>query len=116
MIRLLADENFDGNIVRGVLRRLPRLDLLRVQDVGLRGADDETVLAWAASEGRVLLTHDVRTVTGYAWGRVARGERMAGVVEVALSAGIGLVVDDLALLLECAAEGELEGTVLYLPL
>jgi predicted nuclease of predicted toxin-antitoxin system len=55
MISLLADENLDGNIVRGVRS----VDIVRVQDVGLTGADDPTVLAWAADQGRVLITHDV---------------------------------------------------------
>lgn len=47
MIRLLADENFNNNIVRGIRLREPRIDMVRVQDVGLSGADDPTVLEWA---------------------------------------------------------------------
>lgn len=35
MLRLLSDENFNGDIIRGLLLRYPTLDLLRVQDVGL---------------------------------------------------------------------------------
>ena len=48
MISLLAEEKLDGNIVRGVLRRVRSVDIVRVQDTGLTGADDPTVLAWAA--------------------------------------------------------------------
>ena len=66
MPRLLADENLNNDIVRGLLRRKPDLDIVRVQDVGLSGADDSTVLAWAAQQGRVLLTHDVTTITRFA--------------------------------------------------
>lgn len=44
MIRLLADENFNNNIVRGVRLRMPDIDLVRVQDVGLSGANDLTVV------------------------------------------------------------------------
>jgi hypothetical protein len=40
MLRFAADENFNGDIVRGLLRRNPKLDIVRVQDVGLSGADD----------------------------------------------------------------------------
>ncbi|MFY7934380.1 MAG: DUF5615 family PIN-like protein, partial [Microcystis aeruginosa] len=57
MIKLLVDENFDNTIVRGLFRRNPMLDMVRVQDVGLSGMDDPTILEWAAQEGRVLLTH-----------------------------------------------------------
>lgn len=81
MLRLLADENFNNNIVRGLLRRRPDLDIVRVQDVGLSQADDPTVLAWAAQEGRILLTHDVTTITHYAYERVRAGLNMPGVFE-----------------------------------
>ena len=62
MLLLLADENFSNDIVRGVMRRKPDANLVRVQDVGLSGADDPTILAYAADVGRVLLTHDVTTI------------------------------------------------------
>jgi len=58
MLNLLSDENFNGDIVRGLFLRQPQLNLLRVQDVGLQTIDDPTILAWAASNGRILLTHD----------------------------------------------------------
>ena len=79
MLRLLADENFNGDIVRGLLLRQPDLDLVRVQDVGLVGADDPDVLAWAAENNRIVLTHDRATMSDYAYERVAAGERMIGV-------------------------------------
>ena len=48
MLRLVSDESFNGDIVRGLLFRLPDLNLVRVQDVGLEQAIDPVVLAWAA--------------------------------------------------------------------
>ena len=39
MLRFLADENLNNQIVRGVLRRKPDVDIVRVQDVGLSEAD-----------------------------------------------------------------------------
>ena len=53
MIKFLADENLNNQIVRGVLRQNPDIDIVRVQDVGLKGADDPDVLSWAAQDGRV---------------------------------------------------------------
>ena len=55
MLKLLADENFDNTILRGLLRRQPDIDIIRVQDTELYGANDPTVLAWAAQENRILL-------------------------------------------------------------
>ncbi len=47
-----ADEDFDNDALRGVRRQLQNVDMVRVQDAGLRGADDPTVLDWAARESR----------------------------------------------------------------
>jgi hypothetical protein len=116
MLRLLADENFDNTIIRGLLRRNSKIDIVRVQDIGLSGKDDPTILEWASQEGRVLLTHDVATVTGYAYDRVKQGQRMPGVIEVSVDAAIGQVIEDALLIVECSLEGELEGQIQYLPL
>jgi predicted nuclease of predicted toxin-antitoxin system len=78
MLRLLADENFNGDIVRGLLRRLPELDLVRVQDVGLATQEDPQILAWAAEHERIVLTHDRATMADYAYERIVAGEPMAG--------------------------------------
>jgi len=48
MLLLAADENFNNDIVRGLLRQKPSLDIVRIQDVGFSGADDPTILEWAA--------------------------------------------------------------------
>jgi len=74
MLRLAADENFDYDIVRGLFRRRLELDVVRVQDAGLSGADDSAVLQWAARQDRVLLTHDVSTPARHAYLRVEGGE------------------------------------------
>ena len=116
MLRLAADENFNNDIVRGLWRRKSELDIVRIQDVGLSGADDPTVLEWAAREGRVLLTHDVTTMTRYAYERVRAGQPMPGVFEVSRAVPIGLALEDILLLAECSLEGEWEGQVRYLPL
>jgi Domain of unknown function (DUF5615) len=78
VLRLAADENFNQDIIRGLLRRKPDLDLVRVQDAGLSGASDPALLEWAAAHDRLLLTHDVTTVTHYAYERVGAGRRMPG--------------------------------------
>ena len=82
MLRLLADENLDNDIVRGVLRRRPGLEIPRVQDAGLSEVEDAAVLAWAAQEGRILITHDVTTMTRFAIERIDSGEPMPGLFVV----------------------------------
>ena len=116
MLRLAADENFNSDIVRGLLRRKPDLDIVRVQDVGLSGVDDPTILEWAAQEERVLLTHDVSTLTRYAYERAETGKPMPGIFEVSRKVPIGVAIEDILLIAECSLEGEWEGQVRYLPL
>lgn len=116
MLQLVADENFNNNIIRGVLRRKIEVDIVRIQDVGLSGADDPTVLEWAAQQGRILLTHDVSTITRYAYERLEADQAMPGVFEVNRTAPIGQAIEDILLLVECSLEGEWEGQIIYLPL
>ena len=117
MVRWLADENFNNNILRGVHRRLPEVDIIRAQDIsGLAGAGDEVVLEWAAREGRLLLTHDVSTLTRYPYDRVKAGKGLPGVFEVSRQVPLGAAIEDIVLLTEYSLEGEWEGQVLYLPL
>ena len=116
MLRLAADENFNNDIVRGVLRRNAAVDIVRIQDVGLSGADDPTVLEWAAQTGRALLTHDVATITHYAYERVRSDRPMPGVFEVGRGVPVGRAIEDILLLAEYSLEGEWDGQVVYLPL
>jgi len=116
VIRLAADENFNGLIVRGLLRRNPNLDILRVQDTEVSEADDPVVLEWAAREGRVLITHDVNTIPRFAYERILAGKPMPGIFEVSDSLPVGQAIEDLLLLAECSEEGEWEGQIRYIPL
>ena len=116
MLRLLADENFNGNIVCGLLRRKAEMDAVRVQDVGLSGADDRIVLAWAANGGRVLLTHDQKTVPTYAYGRVMAGLPMPNVFLGDTYLPVQQAIEDILLLVVCSEEHEWEGQVRYRPL
>lgn len=116
MIPLLADENLDNTIIRGLLRRNPNVDIVRVQDIGLSGEDDPTVLEWAANEERILLTHDVATITRYAYERLASNLTMPGVIEIHTDAPIGRVIEDLFMILECGTPEDLDAQIYYLPL
>jgi len=116
VLRWLADENFNNDILRALFRANRDIDIVRAQDVGLAGATDESVLAWTADQDRVLLTHDVSTVTAHAYRRVMKGDRMPGVLEISRRVPIREAVEDILLLAECSNAGELEGQIRYLPL
>ncbi len=116
MLRLLADENFNGYSVRGLLRRRPGLDLVRIQDVGLAKSDDPTILAWAALHDYILVTHDRASVPEYAYDRVVAGEPMPGIFLLNGRMPPRQAIGELLLLDECSEQEEWNSLVVYLPL
>ncbi|MDT4954720.1 MAG: hypothetical protein QOH63_2515 [Acidobacteriota bacterium] len=116
MLRLATDEDFNNRILRGLFRRNPKLDIVRAQDAGLRGLGDDKVLEWAATDSRVLLTHDVTTMKQFVDERLAAGLPMPGVFELAQDVPIGQAIEDILLLAECSFEREWEGQIQFLPL
>jgi hypothetical protein len=65
---------------------------------------------------RILLTHDVSTITKYAYEWIEAGQAMPGVFEVKRTAPIGQVIEDILLLVECSLDSEWDGQIIYLPL
>jgi predicted nuclease of predicted toxin-antitoxin system len=116
VLRFAVDEDFNNRIVRGLLRLLPTLDIVRVQDADLSGSPDPSVLEWAAAENRVLLSHDVTTMATEAYDRVRSGKPMVGVFEVSQEMLIREAIADLVLIATCSIDGEYDGQVRYLPL
>ena len=66
--RFLADESFNNDLVRALVRHLPDLDVVRAQDTIAGGADDPTLPAWAAREGPSQLAHDATTIPRFCAG------------------------------------------------
>ena len=116
MLRLLFDENIDHDIVRGLRRRRPGLALLTVQEAGLAGLPDPELLAWAAAENRILVTHDVNTITLFAYERLRAGEPLAGVFLLPADLSLNVAIEQLILHLECSDMAEWLNQVHYLPL
>jgi hypothetical protein len=116
MIRFLADENFNIHILTGVRRRLPTLDILRVQDAGLRTFSDKLVLAYASGENRILLSHDVHTMETHALARLNSGRQMPGLLLIHQYLPIGQAIDEIVLIAACSRDDEWNGIIRYLPL
>jgi len=116
MLRLLADENFNGDIVRALLLRQPDLDLVRVQDVGLAGVGDPDILAWAAENDRIILTHDRATLPDYAYERLAVGESLPGVFILNDRYPVGDASLEILLMIACSEQPEWRDRVVHLPL
>jgi hypothetical protein len=115
MLRLVSDEDVHDDIIRGLRRREPALDIVRIIDVGLNHTPDPIILEWAANNERVLLTGDLNTMVGFAWGRVGSGLPMLGVLALLENVGIGRVIDEILLVALCYSADEIKEQVLYIP-
>ena len=60
--RFQVDADLNEDIVKGVLRREPGIDFQTATSAGLRSLSDLEVLALAAEEGRILVSHDRKTM------------------------------------------------------
>ena len=115
MVRILTDNDFHGRIIRGLLRRRPGFDVIRVQDIGLAGAMDPEILVWAAENDRIVATRDHNTMIGYARARMAAGEVMPGLFVVDHSAPIGRTLDTLLLIDDDSQHSEWSNRIEFLP-
>jgi len=111
-VRFVTDEH----IARAMIAGLQRIDVVRVQDVGLRTLDDPAILQWAADEERVLITHDIKTMPDFAHQRVAAGQRMSPVFVVPMGMAIGAAIAELATVAAASDTEEWADRVIYLPL
>lgn len=96
-IRFQADADLNQIIVAAVLRRLPEVDFRTATEAGLSGLTDPEVLALAARDGRILVTHDQTTMPVH-FGDFITKTASSGVIIVPQSLAVGEVVEALALI------------------
>jgi Domain of unknown function (DUF5615) len=116
MLRLLTDEDVHGDIVDGLRRRLPALDLVRAHEVGLGQTPDPIILEWAAQQGRVVVSVDTKTLAVAAWDRVTRGLPMPGVAILRTILSIGQAINELELVAIVGNPDDFRDQVIYLPM
>jgi hypothetical protein len=116
-VKWLADENLHNDIIRGLLRRRPDLDIVRAQDIpSAKGQSDLILLARAAHDDRILLTHDVSTMIPAMQEQQQNDIPCGFIVFVPDSMAIGTAIENILLLDECATAADWASGVLYLPL
>jgi hypothetical protein len=114
-VRYLADEDLRGDIVRGLVAREPGIDLLDAKQPGLRGKPDPDLLDLAAQEGRIVITHDRRTMIRFFQQRAASGVRSPGVFVIYQRVRAGDAIEALLLVWRASSAEEWEDRIYYLP-
>lgn len=103
-VRFLADANLDQDIVAGILRREPEVDFELPQGLIPEGMADPEVLALAMSLGRILVTHDVRTMPRHFGEFVTRSD-CPGLILIPRSMPMAQAIEEM-LLIWHASEAE----------
>jgi hypothetical protein len=103
-VRFQADADLNEDIVTGVLRRESHVDFQTGTVAGLRLLSDLQVLTLAAREGRVLVSHDRRTMPR-AFATFVIGSTSPGLLIVSQKADLLTAIDELLLVWQ-ASEAE----------
>jgi predicted nuclease of predicted toxin-antitoxin system len=114
MISLYMDEHVSGKITVELRRR--GVDVLTVEDEGLKGSPDLLLLERATQLGRAVFTQDDDFLAIAAY-KLEEGDRFKGVVYVRQGAmELGHIIEDLEAIALASEDGELDNQVLYLPI
>jgi hypothetical protein len=112
----MADEDLDADIIQGLRLSEPAVDILDVKTEGLRGMKDPALLDLAAQQGRILVTHDRRTMTRHYRERLAAGaSNQPGLFVVSQRSAIGEIVESLLLTWTASRAEEWHDRIVYLP-
>ncbi len=94
-IRFQADNDLKFGIVKAVRRQEPTVDFVSAQEAGLDAVPDPLLLDRAAAEGRVLVSHDRRTMIDHFRDHLAAGKSSPGLLIVSQGSAIGDVAEAL---------------------
>jgi hypothetical protein len=114
-IRFQADADLKGIIVKAILRREPTIDFRTAHKANLAGLSDSEVLALAANDGRILVTHDHKTMPHH-FAEFISERTSTGLIVVPQDSSVNAAVDDLLLIWTASEANEWLNRICYLPL
>ena len=114
-VRLQADADLDQDIVKGILSRQPELDFQTATMAMLEGLSDLQVLALAANQGRILVTHDRKTMPRY-FAEFITDNMSPGVLIVSRKLSIKNAIESLILIWAASEQSEWINRIVAIPL
>lgn len=114
-MKFAADENLNNEIIRRLRTQIPDIDIVRIQDTDAYQKPDDVMLEWCANEGRLLITHDQKTMPTHASDRIGKGLTLPGVIIFADTVSFKQVIDDIILIIVDNNEDELRDRITRLP-
>jgi hypothetical protein len=113
-IRFQADADLNEEIVAGVVRQEPDIDFQTATEANLHGLPDEEVLAYAAQEARILVTHDRRTMPAHFANFIVNQTSPGAFISQKTS--VRDAIEELLLLWSASEQEEWENLIVDLPL
>ena len=114
-IRYQADADLNEIILLAAVRREPTMDFQTATVAGLAHLQDLEVLTVAASEGRILVTHDQRTMPRHFADFLGKN-MSSGVLVVPQHIPVPVVVENLLLIWNATEAEEWINRICFLPL
>ena len=113
-IRFQADADFNADIVVGIRRREPLIDIQSADEAGLRGVTDAQVLAYAAEEGRLLLSHDRKTMPHH-FATFIAAQPSPGLFIISQKTEVSTAIDELILIWSTSEAEEWRNLLVTVP-
>ena len=113
-VRYQADNDLRRAIVRGAVRREPLMSFRTAQAARLDGVPDSDVLALAADDGRILVSHDFQTMPTH-FRQFTQFRRSPGVLLIRQDLPVGQAVESLLTIWEASEPGEWVNRVCLVP-
>ena len=114
-VRFQADADLNEDIVAGVVRREPGIDFQTADEANLRALPDPQVLALAAQENRIVVTHDRRTMPRH-FADFIVNQRNPGVLIIAQKVSVSVAIEELLLIWAASDAAEWINLIVDLPL
>ena len=114
-IRFQADADLNQIILLATVRREPSIDFQTAEAAGLVRRRDSAVLTMAAREGRMLVTHDQKTMPRH-FAEFITTETSPGLLVVPQHLAVAAVTEDLLLIWFSTEAEEWINRISFLPL
>lgn len=113
-VRFQADYDFNEDIVRILCNREPMIDFQTGHKAGLEGLPDDKVLAIAAAEGRVLVSHDRKTMPRH-FARFISNQNSPGLILISQDFPPSIAVEELVLIWFASTADEYVNRMISIP-
>lgn len=110
-----ADADLNEEIVSGVIRKVPEIDFQTAEDAGLQGVPDDLVLKQAAVDGRILISHDRRTMP-YHFAEFLQNNNTPGLFILSKKVSVANAIDEIVLIWAASSAEEYENLIKRIPI